>query len=209
MTNNDLPEGVILKKKVISKEESHTLQKIILNDIPDLIQKVKIKEPELPLPIERVPVFSYGLWWSPINHRYEKTRKDIPKELLDIGNKTFKSTWNNSHLPRIDSVVINVFENINHSLVMHYDNLEDPKVIQSGSPVLSISLGSTCTYQLGPIETENDNYYKEIVVEDKDAILLGGESRLRKHGVFNLQENTGSTLLYGKRISLTFRQVTS
>ena len=71
-------------------------------------------------------------------------------------------------------------------------------------PIVSVSLGLECVFQLGGIERTDP--IKRILLEHGDVIVWGGPSRLRYHGVLPLKP--GSHPLTGPyRYNMTFRKV--
>src|ERR1700744_2576716 len=85
-------------------------------------------------------------------------------------------------------------------LGMHQDRHE----IDVSQPIVSISLGLECIFQLGGMERTDKA--KRILLEHGDVIVWGGASRLRFHGVLPLKP--GHHPLTGPyRYNLTFRKI--
>lgn len=71
-------------------------------------------------------------------------------------------------------------------------------------PIVSVSLGLECVFQLGGVERTDP--IKRILLEHGDVIVWGGPSRLRYHGVLPLKP--GSHPLTGPyRYNMTFRKL--
>ena len=204
MTNISLPAGVVFQENAFSETCANIVLEQIKRDMVNL-EKVRIWEPEYESFFERVPVMSYGLWWSPIHHTYLKERLPIPTEMLKLAQRLYSQFWKGP-APRIDSIVVNVFENPTDELVMHYDDLENPVILIQGSPVLSLSFGKTCQYNIGSIKGKETDELWKINFKHRSAIFLGDQSRLRKHGISKISQK-GPDIGLGKRISITFRQV--
>lgn len=200
-----LPEGVILIPDAISEHTADRLVNIVAQDAQHLVRNLR-QEPDFPKPVMRIPMIQYGLWWSLQEQKYQPAKLPVPELFLELANELYKkfSPWK---LPRVDSSVVNIYEKESDKLVMHFDDAEHPSVLASGSPVLSLSLGNTAWYQLGEVRGDKPSIVGKIKLEHRTALLLGGPSRLRKHGILDL-EKTGIGTSLGARISITFRQTT-
>lgn len=75
------------------------------------------------------------------------------------------------------------------------------------APVVSISLGDTCLFRLGGLNRKDPTW--SFRLESGDVLVLGGESRLRFHGVDRLYPGSSTLLRQGGRINLTLRRVNS
>lgn len=73
------------------------------------------------------------------------------------------------------------------------------------APVVSISLGDTCLFRLGGLNRKDPT--RSFRLESGDVLVLGGESRLRFHGVDRLYAGSSTLLRQGGRINLTLRRV--
>ncbi len=73
------------------------------------------------------------------------------------------------------------------------------------APVVSISLGDTCLFRLGGLNRKDPT--RSFRLESGDVLVLGGESRLRFHGVDRLYPGSSTLLRQGGRINLTLRRV--
>jgi alkylated DNA repair protein (DNA oxidative demethylase) len=74
------------------------------------------------------------------------------------------------------------------------------------APVVSISLGDTAIFRLGG--TRRAGPTETLKLASGDVLVLGGESRLRYHGVDRVLGGTSTLLEDGGRINLTLRRVT-
>jgi DNA oxidative demethylase len=85
-------------------------------------------------------------------------------------------------------------------LGMHQDRHE----IDMSQPIVSVSLGLECIFQLGGLERTDKA--KRILLEHGDVVVWGGPSRMRFHGVLPLKP--GHHPLTGPyRYNLTFRKI--
>jgi alkylated DNA repair protein (DNA oxidative demethylase) len=74
------------------------------------------------------------------------------------------------------------------------------------APVVSISLGDAAIFRIGG--TERRGRTETLKLSSGDVLVLGGESRLRYHGVDRILAGTSSLLAQGGRLNLTLRRVT-
>ncbi|WP_035833911.1 alpha-ketoglutarate-dependent dioxygenase AlkB family protein [Jonesia quinghaiensis] len=99
-----------------------------------------------------------------------------------------------------DTALVNFYD-ATAKMGMHQDRDEI-----SRDPVVSLSIGDTCTFRFG--NTENRNRpYRDIALASGDAFVFGGESRLAFHGVQRIHPGTapdGCGLPQG-RINITMR----
>jgi alkylated DNA repair dioxygenase AlkB len=88
---------------------------------------------------------------------------------------------------------------------VHQDKDESPETIAAGIPVVSVSLGDTAKFMIGG--TKRKDPVRRILLESGDAIVMGGPSRLRFHGVSGIIAGTApADLGIEGRYNLTFRQ---
>lgn len=85
---------------------------------------------------------------------------------------------------------------------LHQDRDEE----DFSAPVVSVSLGDDCLFRIG--ETDRGGRTISLRLMSGDVIVLGGESRLRHHGVDRIYAGTSTLLKNGGRINLTLRRVT-
>jgi DNA oxidative demethylase len=74
------------------------------------------------------------------------------------------------------------------------------------APVVSISLGDTAIFRIGG--TERSGKTETIKLSSGDVLVMGGESRLRYHGIDRVLTGTSTLIEGGGRINLTLRRVT-
>jgi len=73
-------------------------------------------------------------------------------------------------------------------------------------PVLSISLGDDGLFRMG--NTDRGGRTESIWLRSGDAVLMGGDARLRQHGIDRIRPGSSTLLGAPGRINLTFRVVT-
>lgn len=100
-----------------------------------------------------------------------------------------------------DAALVN-FYGEDAKLGMHQDKDEE-----SLAPVVSISLGDTCTFRFGNTETRN-RPYTDIELKSGDLFVFGGPARLAYHGVTKVQPGTSppGIGLDAGRLNLTIRE---
>ncbi|MGE3874331.1 MAG: alpha-ketoglutarate-dependent dioxygenase AlkB [Parvibaculaceae bacterium] len=87
-------------------------------------------------------------------------------------------------------------------LGLHRDEDED----DFAAPVVSISLGDTAIFRIGG--TERQGKTETLKLSSGDVLVLGGQSRLRYHGIDRVLSGTSTLLKDGGRLNLTLRRVT-
>ena len=74
------------------------------------------------------------------------------------------------------------------------------------APVLSVSLGDTALFRVGGATRKGPT--RSFELKSGDVVVLGGESRLRYHGIDRVLPGTSDLLPEGGRFNLTLRRVT-
>jgi len=204
-------DGFIHKKKYLSLETQNNILKIIKECaeitpfyIPQLTGKPKMNLHRL----------SLGMHWNPQIDAYQDYRGDgdkkevipIPPYLLSLARSGCESLWGKS--PRFDICIINKYLFPQGKLEQHQDKDEDELIIESGSPVFSISIGEDAKFFASSKKSSREI---DIIMSSGDVIIFGGKARLCHHGVERIIPNTApSDLELNKfeRYNLTFRQCT-
>lgn len=73
------------------------------------------------------------------------------------------------------------------------------------APILSVSLGDTAIFRIGGLRRRDPAL--ALALKSGDILVMGGESRLRYHGVDRILPATSDLLPAGGRINLTLRYV--
>jgi DNA alkylation damage repair protein AlkB len=150
-----------------------------------------------------------GRHWNAKTYKYEATRSDydelpvqeLPAHLKDLARSAATEA---GMTIEPDICLINRYPE-GGRLGLHQDKDERPETIESGIPVVSISLGDSAKFMIGG--TRRKDPVKTIVLESGDAFVMGGPSRLRYHGVSGILERTAPEALgIQGRFNLTFRQ---
>lgn len=155
-----------------------------------------------------------GWHWQP--YAYSRTANDtdgapvkpLPDSLRDLGRDAVSTAYGpggpgasaaSSYEP--DAAIVNLYAP-DARLGLHQDG-EEP----SGAPVVTISIGDTCTFRLAGVDRRTGPF-TEIQLRSGDLVVFGGVNRRIYHGVPKVFAGTapdGLGLPPG-RLSLTLRQ---
>jgi alkylated DNA repair protein (DNA oxidative demethylase) len=150
-----------------------------------------------------------GWQWFPYGYRRTLDREGrlpvapFPAELGELGRRAVADATGDADAAERygpDVAIINHY-GPGARMGMHVDRDErDP------APVVSISVGDTCTFRFGTPATRN-RPWTDVVVESGDLVVFGGASRLAYHGVPKVLAGTGPPGLgITGRINLTLRR---
>jgi len=101
-----------------------------------------------------------------------------------------------------EACLVNIYADPKAKMGLHQDKDE----AAMDAPVLSLSLGDTCVFRVGGFERKGPT--RSFKLTSGDALILGGASRLRFHGVDRIIPGTSRLIPGGGRINLTLRRVT-
>jgi alkylated DNA repair protein (DNA oxidative demethylase) len=88
---------------------------------------------------------------------------------------------------------------------LHQDKDESAASIESGAPVVSVSLGDSARFLFGG--TRRRDPVETLRLESGDVFVFGGPARLRYHGVTRILPGSAPPALgLEGRFNLTFRQ---
>lgn len=150
-----------------------------------------------------------GRHWNAKTYKYEATRSDhdglpvqeLPDDLKDLARRAAAAA---GMTIEPDICLINRYPEAGR-LGLHQDKDERPETIEKCIPVVSFSLGDSAKFMIGG--TKRKDPVKIVLLESGDAIVFGGPSRLRFHGVSGILAGTAPTELGVEgRFNLTFRQ---
>ncbi|HYV07163.1 MAG TPA: alpha-ketoglutarate-dependent dioxygenase AlkB [Blastocatellia bacterium] len=150
-----------------------------------------------------------GRHWNATTYEYESTRSDydglpvqkVPEDLKHLARRTASEAGMQIEP---DICLLNFYTGAG-KLGLHRDRDERQETIQAGIPVVSISLGDSAKFMIGGLIRKEP--VKTIILQSGDAILFGGPSRLRFHGVSGILDGTAPKELgIQGRFNLTFRQ---
>ena len=150
-----------------------------------------------------------GRHWNAKTYKYEDTRSDhdgLPVQELpdDLKALARRAAAEAGMTIEPDICLINCYPE-GGRLGLHQDKDERPETIEAGIPVVSFSLGDSAKFMIGG--TKRKDPVQTVILESGDAIVFGGPSRLRFHGVSGILEGTAPKELGVEgRFNLTFRQ---
>jgi alkylated DNA repair protein (DNA oxidative demethylase) len=151
-----------------------------------------------------------GWHWQP--YRYSKTADDVdgatvkplPSWLADLGRRAVADAYADpaaaeSYDP--DVALINYYDG-QARMGMHADKDE-----RSPAPVVSLSLGVSCVFRFGNVQSRN-RPWTDIELESGDLFVFGGPARLAYHGVPRTLAGTGDPAigLSVGRLNITLRE---
>jgi DNA oxidative demethylase len=119
----------------------------------------------------------------------------IPTMLLDI----WRAVSGYPHDP--EACLVNLYRE-GARMGLHRDEDEE----DFSAPVVSVSLGDTAVFRIGG--TERGSPTQSFKLSSGDVVVMGGQSRLRYHGVDRVLPGTSTLIAGGGRINLTLRRVT-
>jgi DNA alkylation damage repair protein AlkB len=150
-----------------------------------------------------------GRHWNAKTYRYQMNRSDydglevqrLPSDLKDLARRVgFRAGM----VIEPDICLINYYSK-GARLGLHQDKDERKETIAAGVPVVSISLGDSARFLVGGLKRKHP--IEAVVLGSGDAIVMGGASRLRYHGVSRIIEGTApENLPIRGRLNLNFRQ---
>jgi DNA alkylation damage repair protein AlkB len=157
----------------------------------------------------RVRMTCLGRHWNPLTYTYESTRADhdgapvgpVPDDWVALASSLALEA---GFVCRPDICLINFYGG-DGRMGLHQDKDESPASLESGKPVVSISLGDTARFLFGGVKRRDP--VETLLLESGDAFIFGGPSRLRYHGVSRIIQHTSpAEVCSDGRFNLTFRQ---
>ena len=128
--------------------------------------------------------------------------KPFEPAVVRLGERACADTGNDP--TPFDAAIINFYAP-GSSLGLHRDDAEGD-AIAAGSPVVTISLGDTCTFRLGNTETRTRPFH-DVELASGDLVIFGGPARNAYHGVPRIRPGTAPDWLgLEGRISVTLRE---
>jgi DNA alkylation damage repair protein AlkB len=199
--------GTVHLRRLLSLEE----QKLIL----DRCQEVGSQPAGFYTPVVRggasmrIQMTCLGMHWNAKTYEYEPTRSDydglsvqkIPDDFIRLARRAAAEA---GMAIEPDICILNLYTEAGR-LGLHQDKDERPETIQAGIPVVSISLGDSAKFLIGG--TRRKDPVRVMIVQSGDAVVMGGPSRLRFHGVSGILPGSApSELGIRGRFNLNFRQ---
>lgn len=122
----------------------------------------------------------------------------IPAEILNVVADFVDDDY------RAENCLINFYSGPRSHLGLHQDRTERNRT----APIISISLGQACVFQIGGLNRRDA--VQELTLKSGDVVVMGGEARNAFHGVKALLPGTmpgGLGMRQEARINITVRQV--
>lgn len=157
----------------------------------------------------RVRMVCLGRHWNARTYRYQASRGDhdgrpappLPSSLSAIAERIARAAG-----MRLtpDVCILNHYDAVG-KMGLHQDKDERPDALDAGIPIVSLSLGDTAKFIIGGLNRRDPKTM--VRLESGDGFVLGGQSRLRFHGVAAIVPCTGPPELeLDGRFNLTFRE---
>lgn len=164
-----------------------------------------------------------GRHWNPRTARYEETRAAdgasapaLPEELCGLVQHALRSAMRaDDECGGLDrgmepDVCLCNFYHTAGKMGLHQDKDEHDRQLKRGSPVVSISLGDSATFEYAdrmPAPGSRDRT-RAVRLDSGDVLVFGGGSRMVFHGVARIHSGTRPQGLHMRqgRLNLTFRQ---
>ena len=157
----------------------------------------------------RIQMVCLGRHWNAKTYKYETRRSDydglpvqeLPEELKQFARRAASSAGMRAEP---DICILNFYSGAG-KLGLHQDKDERPETIEAGIPIVSLSIGDRAKFLIGGLKRKDP--VSAITLESGDALVMGGPSRLRYHGVSGIEPGTAPRELGMEgRFNLTFRQ---
>jgi DNA oxidative demethylase len=155
-----------------------------------------------------VRMLCLGRHWNALTYRYELVRSDIdqrpvpalPGELSTLA-RAIASAVGFAMSP--DIAIVNWYS-AGSKMGLHQDK-DELESIDTGAPVVSISVGDTAKFLFGGLKRRDP--VDTMLLASGDAFVFGGPARLRYHGVSRILPGTAPAgLSFEGRLNLTIRQ---
>jgi alkylated DNA repair protein (DNA oxidative demethylase) len=156
-----------------------------------------------------VRMLCLGRHWNGQTYRYESTRTDfdgaavppLPDEFRALAREIAGSV---GMALDPDICILNYYDSEGR-MGLHQDKDESATSLETGVPVVSLSIGDTARFLFGG--TRRRDPVEAMPLESGDAFVFGGPARLRYHGVSRIVPGTAPAALGVQgRFNLTFRQ---
>ena len=192
--------GVALHKQMIEP----AAQREMLDDLKAVIAAAPLFRPVTPrgkpMSVRMTSAGRVGWVSDRRGYRYEERHPDggkwplIPDSVLSV----WQGLSGTDRTP--DYCLIN-FYGEGTRMGLHQDRDEQ----DFSQPVLSISLGDEALFRMGNVERGGAT--RSVWLRSGDVVVMGGEARLRHHGIDRIRFGSSPLLPNGGRINLTLRVV--
>ena len=159
----------------------------------------------------RIEMICLGRHWNARTYKYEATRSDydglpappVPDDFAALATRVAAEVGMTID-PQL--CILNAYP-VTGKLGLHQDKDEQPDTLAAGIPIVSVSVGDTAKFLVGGASRRDPK--TAVLLQSGDAVVLGGPSRMRYHGVLSIVPDTAPAELQMEgRFNLTFRQET-
>jgi len=155
-----------------------------------------------------VGMLCLGRHWNGLTYKYEPTRADfdnlaVPPLPKDFEALAIEAAAQSGFTMRPDLCILNFYD-VESRMGVHQDKDERRETIESGVPIVSLSLGDTARFVVGGLTRKEQ--MRPLMLRSGDVVVMGGPSRLRFHGVTRIQPGTAPEGMGPGRFNLTLRQ---
>jgi DNA alkylation damage repair protein AlkB len=155
-----------------------------------------------------VGMLCLGRHWNGLTYSYEETRRDFDGLAVPAIPHEFKQLAVDlaarAGFQMDPDICIMNFYTQDSRLGVHQDKDERPQTLAAGVPIVSLSLGESARFVVGGLSRKDP--MRPLILRSGDALVMGGPSRLRFHGVTRILPGTAPPLTGPGRFNLTFRQ---
>ncbi len=150
------------------------------------------------------------LGWHWLPYRYSRTADDVdgspvtpmPPWLAELGRRALAGAYGDAEAAGYDpdAALVNFYDD-KARMGLHQDKEE-----RSDAPVVSLSVGDSCTFRFGNTRTRG-RPYTDIELRSGDLFVFGGPSRFAYHGVPKVLPGTADPAcgMESGRLNLTLR----
>ena len=134
-------------------------------------------------------------------YRYQQTHPKTGEHwagMPDELNRLWRDLSGYPHLP--ESCLANYYTG-KARMGLHQDADEKDR----NAPIVSVSLGDTAVFRIGGSSRKDPT--KSFKLRSGDVLVMGGQARMRFHGVDRIVPDTSTLLSGGGRLNLTLRRV--
>lgn len=155
-----------------------------------------------------VGMLCLGRHWNATTYSYEPTRADfdglpappIPEPLKELATAAARRA---GFVLAPDLCIVNFYDG-DARMGVHQDKDESRETIAAGVPIVSVSVGDSARFVIGGVARRDPT--APLMLHSGDVVVMGGESRLRFHGVTRVLPGTAPPGTGPGRFNLTFRQ---
>ena len=193
--------GIDLFSGFLNPEE----QGALVADIRQIVEQAPLFSPETSrgqkMSVRMTSAGEFGWVSDRRGYRYEKTHPTgvnwpaIPASVLSIWREVVPEARD----PQ--SCLVNFYSDAAR-MGLHQDRDEQ----DFSQPVVSISLGDEALFRIG--NDTRGGKTESVWLRSGDVMVMGGEARLRYHGIDRVKPDSSTLLPKGGRINLTLRVVT-